>query len=218
MTSRKDGLDTRQKLLDAASAVFAAKGYRDTTIAEICRKAHSNVAAVNYHFGGKDALYTQVWRRAFDVALEVYPPDGGLGADAPPAELLRALIHAHLHRVLDDGRLGYAGQILLRELVDPTDVIEKILMEVIKPLRQRTWKIISDLLGPRAGEQDIHFCLMSVIHQCFAVGFCRYRKPNHPLSEHISPENIDILAEHITRFSLAGIAAVREKFETTHDN
>ncbi len=218
MTVRKDGMDTRQKLLDAASAVFAAKGYRDATIAEICHNAHSNVAAVNYHFGGKDALYTQVWRRAFDVALEVYPPDGGLAADAPPAELLRALIRAHLHRVLDDGRLGHAGQILLREMTNPTDVIGKILFEAIRPLHQKAWKIISDLLGTKAKEQDIHFCLMSVIHQCLAIGFFRYRKPNPPLSEHISPDNIDVLAEHITRFSLAGIAAVREKLEKTADN
>jgi len=60
MTIRKDGTDTKERLLRAASKVFAQRGYREATIAEICHKAGSNVAAVNYHFGGKDAVYIPV--------------------------------------------------------------------------------------------------------------------------------------------------------------
>ena len=82
MAVRKDGLDTYKKLLKAASEVFAEKGYRDATIAEICRRAQSNVAAVNYHFGSKDELYIAVWKNAFEEALRIYPPDGGLPPDA----------------------------------------------------------------------------------------------------------------------------------------
>ena len=56
---RKDGLETRQRLLEPASEVFAQKGFRDATIAEICREAGANVAAVNYHFGSKGELYVE---------------------------------------------------------------------------------------------------------------------------------------------------------------
>jgi len=51
MVIRKDGIDTQEKLLKAASEVFAEKGCQNTTVAEIGRRAGSNVAAVNYHFG-----------------------------------------------------------------------------------------------------------------------------------------------------------------------
>ncbi len=215
MAIRRDGVKSREKLLIAASEVFAEKGYRDTAVAEICRRAGSNVAAVNYHFGSKDELYAAVWRNAFEQAMQVYPPDGDLPSDAPAEKRLHALIHSSLHRILDDGRLGRAGQILLHELAEPTDVIEKILHDSIRSLRQRTEQIIKELLGTNASEQDLRFCELSVVHQCFAIGFARGRNKLPPFLKSNKPhyEFIDELAEHITAFSLAGIAAVRRKAE-----
>ena len=57
MRLRKDGQETRHKILETACAAFAEKGYRDATNAEICQRAQVNSAAINYHFGSKDALY-----------------------------------------------------------------------------------------------------------------------------------------------------------------
>jgi AcrR family transcriptional regulator len=216
MAIRKDGIDTREKLLKTASEVFARQGYRNTTVAEICQRAGSNIAAVNYHFGSKDALYTAVWRNAFEEALRAYPPDGGLPPDAPAEQCLRALIHSNLHRLLDTGQLGYAGRILMREMSDPTEAIRNALRDTIQPLRERTRKIIKRLLGPRAGNREIGFCEMSVIHQCLAMGFRKGKLPPGIIKGGGRPttELIDALVEHITCFSLAGIKAVRENLKT----
>ncbi|NLX18206.1 MAG: CerR family C-terminal domain-containing protein [Desulfobulbus sp.] len=215
MAIRKDGVDTYRKLLKAASEVFAEKGYRDTTVAEICRRAHSNVAAVNYHFDSKDELYIAVLKNAFGEALRVYPPDGGLPAEAPAEERLGALIHSVLHRILDDGRLGCAGQILLREMADPIETFRRVHEDIVRPLREIMLGIIRDLIGPDATEQQIVFCVMSVIHQCLAIGFRKGRGhlPSFLDSPQSTTETIDALAEHITLFSLAGLSAVREKIE-----
>jgi hypothetical protein len=59
---RKGGVATRKKLLAAAGRVFAEKGYHDATIAEICRLAGTNIAAVNYHFSDKETLYLEALR------------------------------------------------------------------------------------------------------------------------------------------------------------
>ena len=87
--ARRDGRKarTRERLLEAAGDVFAERGYRLARVVDICARAGANVAAVNSHFGGKAALYAEVWRRAFEEALRVYPPDGGLPPDAPAEEL-----------------------------------------------------------------------------------------------------------------------------------
>jgi AcrR family transcriptional regulator len=56
--------DTRARILNAASAVFAERGFNGATIREIVHRADVNVAAVNYHFGNKDALYELALRDA----------------------------------------------------------------------------------------------------------------------------------------------------------
>ncbi len=216
MAVRKDGLESRKRLLDAAAEVFALKGYREATVAEICRRAGANIGAVNYHFGSKDELYIAVWKAAFEQAMGVYPPDGELGVNAKPQKRLHALVHSLLHRIMDDGRLGHAGQILLREMADPTDAIAHVRRDAIRPLRERVQDIIRELLGPDASEQQLRFCQLSLMHQCLAIGFRRGKGqlpvlfPRQPLTEPLT----DSLVEHITRFSLAGIAAVRAEIES----
>ena len=114
--NRKDGLETRGRLLDAACAVFSEKGFQDASIADICRGAGANVASVNYHFGSKDALYAEVWRHTFETFMQAYPLDGGLPGDAPAEQRLFARVHALLKRVFDDGRVGQCFRIALREM------------------------------------------------------------------------------------------------------
>ena len=55
--------ETRARLLYAAARLFAERGYARVTVRDICKKARANVAAVNYHFGGKDGLYRAVMGR-----------------------------------------------------------------------------------------------------------------------------------------------------------
>ena len=70
---REDTIRTRKSLLDAACEIFARKGFRDTTIAEISKRAGTNIAAVNYHFSSKETLYVEAWRRAFQESVKELP-------------------------------------------------------------------------------------------------------------------------------------------------
>ena len=54
---REDGRQTREKLLSCAIELTAQKGFSAVTSKEICTRAGTNLAAVNYHFGGRDGLY-----------------------------------------------------------------------------------------------------------------------------------------------------------------
>src|SRR6266568_9220078 len=89
---------TRQRLLEAAGEVFAEQGFRTATIREICARADANVAAVSYHFGDKEQLYSEVLRFAHGCALDKYPPNLGLPADAPAEKRLYTFILSFLQR------------------------------------------------------------------------------------------------------------------------
>lgn len=210
MVKRKDGLERRAQLLESAMKVFSEKGFRDTTIADICQDASANTASVNYYFGSKEELYAEVWKTAFANAMEKYPPDMQLRTDASAEDKLRAVVKSFLHKMLDSGELGYAGQLLLMEMANPTEAIDHIKRDAIDPLRKRMVSILRELLDDRTGEQDIVFCAMSVIHQCMGFGFHRGQLPP-PLRGLEKTGLHEALVEHITRFSLAGIAAVKEQ-------
>ena len=58
-----DASRTRDRLLDAAERLLAAKGFEATSLRDVTSKAKANLAAVNYHFGSKDALVRAVFER-----------------------------------------------------------------------------------------------------------------------------------------------------------
>ena len=61
MTGAHPSLDvTREKLIEAAGEVFAEVGFHNATVREICALAGTNIAAVNYYFGEKLGLYSEV--------------------------------------------------------------------------------------------------------------------------------------------------------------
>ena len=47
----------KQPLLDAGIELFGERGFNGVSVRDICTKADTNVAAVSYHFGGKQDLY-----------------------------------------------------------------------------------------------------------------------------------------------------------------
>lgn len=207
---RKDGQKKKARLLEAATKVFAKKGFRDTTVSDICKTAGANVASVNYYFQSKEGLYAEVWRNAFNLALETYPPDGGLGEDSSFEERLGAMIKSMVYRMLDRGKLGCAGQILLMEISNPTEAIHLVKKDAILPLRKRFESLISEYLGKKASKKQIVFCVMSIINQCLMFGLKNGQLP--PVLRSIGKEELcDSLANHITMFSLAGIEAVKQE-------
>ena len=56
-------LQTRERVLDAAESVFAARGYDGATIRDIAEAAQEPIGTVHHHGGGKEALFSQVIAR-----------------------------------------------------------------------------------------------------------------------------------------------------------
>jgi AcrR family transcriptional regulator len=59
-------LSTCDRLLDSAERLFAEEGFHMTSLRQITQAAGTNLAAVNYHFGSKQALIVAVFRRRLD--------------------------------------------------------------------------------------------------------------------------------------------------------
>ncbi|MGA8181637.1 MAG: CerR family C-terminal domain-containing protein [Desulfobacterales bacterium] len=214
---RIDGQETRRNLLSAAIEIFAQKGFRDATIAEICRQAKANVAAANYHFGGKDALYVESWRFAFEKSLRTYPPNGGVDEGAPIEEQLRGRILAIMRRVIDPQ--SYELDIFYNEMANSTGLLSSTVQQSIEPIFRSFAAIVQELLGNQPDEQQVRLCLMSIHAQCFGPLMRERRRKIAstdplPASAEWNLDDLETLVDHVTRFSLAGIREIRKWMES----
>lgn len=200
--------ETHARLLDAAARLFAARGFKDVTVREICAAAKANVAAVNYHFGGKLGLYQQVVSKAIDTMRGTTDAARAAGVGLAPEERLRAYVRVFLRRVGSDGQDSWIHSMMAREIADPTPALDRIAEQVIAPRLDYVASLVADITGLGADDDMVRRCALSVQSQCHAA-------MPHPLATRalrLSTDEaaVDQLAEHIAIFSLAGIRAVSE--------
>jgi TetR/AcrR family transcriptional regulator len=95
---RRSGALTRVAVLDAAERLFAARGYRGTSLEEIGREAGLSRGTPGYFFGSKQRLYGEVLNRILsraeatlaDARARTHDPN------TPVPELLEEIVTAHL--------------------------------------------------------------------------------------------------------------------------
>lgn len=197
-------IPARDRLIEAAGEIFGDQGYDGATVREITRRAKVNLAAINYYFRDKEELYLEALNHAMrTIFIRSQPED--LGA-TPDAQLL-AYISGLLQRILNPARPGWHGKLLARELTSPSRLLNVLVETFIRPHRDTLHKIIQSAAGGRLSDSQIGLIGASVIGQCLYYRNCR------AVSERLSPEllegadYLDRIAEHISQFSLAGIAA-----------
>jgi len=198
--------ETRRQLLEAAGEVFAEVGFRDATVREICRRAGANIAAINYHFGDKEALYTEVLRYAHQKAFEKYPPLLDVPADAAPERKLRAFVHSLLLRIFDKGPTAWHGKLMSREMIEPTTALNSLVEERFRPMSVQLRAIVAQIIGRDAGDEHVRMCAFSVVSQSVFYHHCRPVMCRlHPDLENMDARRIEQLADHITKFSIAAM-------------
>jgi TetR/AcrR family transcriptional regulator, regulator of cefoperazone and chloramphenicol sensitivity len=201
---------TRNRLLTTASRIFAEKGFQETTIAEICEQAETNIASVNYHFRDKETLYLESWRFAFNQELKLYPPEGALASSATAEQRLAIRIRSIINRVADDKSYSFA--IINKEMAQPTRLLSDILEKEINPQRLQMFELLKECLGKSASNKQIHYCHTSIMGQCFQLLRLKHmQNARHSYSHPNYLSDIQDFADHVVLFSLAGIQAIRSQ-------
>lgn len=196
--------DTRQQLLDTAGPLFAERGFRATTVREICDAARANQAAINYHFRDKENLYIECVRHAAAVCTSRTPmpawPDG-----TPPQEKLRAFVRMFLNRVAVDHEPAWHAQLIMREMLLPTQACAEFVKDYVQPTISVLRGILAELLPESVPERKRMLVGFSIVGQIL-----HYRSARPVLSLLVGLEtfrsfDVETLTEHITAFSLAAV-------------
>ncbi len=197
---------TRERLLDASERLFAEKGFRAASVRDITRESSCNIAAVNYHFGGKSNLYREVFLRrlrsmrklrldAIETALS------RAGKDATLDFLVEAFATGFVAPLVEDnsGRLWLL--LLAQELIDPQLPTETFHAEMVEPME----RAMIDALGqvsPDLSREDAQLCIHSLIGQLLHAVNIQRCLPDG------GRRNLPDLVAHTVRFSVAGIRAL----------
>lgn len=206
---------TKQRLLEAAGELFAERGFRNTNVRDICRRAGANVAAVNYHFRDKEGLYAAVFQYAGACAIRTDESENGSGRARSPEQRLRQFIRGLLDSFFDGGRPAWLMKLVALEMIEPTRLLDTLVEERIRPDYTRLKSIVRELLGDRADEEIVGLCAFSIVGQCTFYRHNRSVVARLCPEQTYGPEEVERLADHITRFSRGALVAVKKPAKRT---
>ncbi|WP_415712780.1 TetR/AcrR family transcriptional regulator [Maridesulfovibrio sp.] len=204
--------NTKERILEAASRVFCEKGFKATTVRDICAEAEANVAAINYHFGDKLKLYHQVLKLWMEEMMTGADRQQGITDISTIEERLRAYVYGEFRSLCtyDDPekRKKKKIRLLFEEYVsedcDPElfKCHDEIDGELLTP-------IVREILAPIEDEniiQQAHIAVSGVlVHHFLAI-------IHYPEGEIESEEKLEFMADYYTTFITGSLKAIKEKY------
>jgi len=204
--------NSRARLIEAAIHCFSEKGFDATGIREIAQRAQANSALVQYHFGGKEGLYTAALTFLFErKPLALAPPPGTdtPGAREVAVQSLRDLLLHLLQELLqcnDSSALERAALLLItREMQNARSQALPLLMAHIRPYADHMEACLRVLRPDLDDEHRLDMSLSvfgPIFHLHTALPLVRAMRGDPGF-----PQDLERLADHFTSFSLRGIGA-----------
>ena len=123
---------TKERILDAAETLFAQHGFGGTSLRQVTSRADVNIAAVNYHFGSKENLVNEVFRRRMDEMSVERLKALKQAVQAHPGELepvLAAFVEPALAMAQDRHGGGAFIRVIARAYAESNDSLRKFLSD-----------------------------------------------------------------------------------------
>jgi TetR/AcrR family transcriptional regulator, regulator of cefoperazone and chloramphenicol sensitivity len=196
---------TRQSIMKAAVTLFAESGYDGTSVRAIVTKARVNQAAINYHFKGKDGLYLEVLKAAFEGYTKFDGFDPESLKDMPREEALRQFVRQQLRPLLARDEVSRYIRIFAWENVRPSKMMRKLITGEATPFLARAADLVRRFLPAGASEQDAMCAAIWLMGQCNV--FVRNREQFTEAPFNLKPDEtfVDKLTDFVSGLALAGL-------------
>ena len=201
---------TRTRILDAAEELFMQHGFEGTSMRQLTSRAGVNLAAVNYHFGSKDALIEAVFRRRLDpmnaarlAELAKLDASGSLSPEA----IIRAFVGPSL-RLVEDAKGGGRNftRLLGRTYTEPSKTLRALIGQMYAPTMER-YKAALERALPQMPREELvwrmHFMFGTLAYTLAATDTVQLIAGCKPEDRY----DARLLEERLTAFLLAGLRA-----------
>lgn len=198
---------TKQRILGAAEALFAEHGFAGASLRQVTAAAKVNLAAVNYHFGSKDNLIEEVFRRRLDELsrrrLERLAEIDAAGQNTLETAL-DAFISPALELSLDRKGGSVFMRVLARAFAEHNDHLRKFLSENYGYVLKDFAAAFAQLL-PQLDKEELYWRLD------IAIGSLTYAMADFGMIQRRTGESErehrEQMAKHLIHFTAAGLRA-----------
>ena len=206
---RSDGQQARLRLLDAGLALFADKGFAQTSTREIAQLAQVNVAAISYYFGDKEGLYRAVFTDPrYNPSID---PDAVAATPTDIQTTLRFLLAGLAASLKDVAVTRQCMKLHFREMLQPTGVWQAEIDNNIKPNHQALVQALCQHLKLAQADDDVHRLAFSI------AGLGIMLHVGHDVVTAVRPQvidgsaAIDLYVERILSYALAMVEAEAQR-------
>jgi AcrR family transcriptional regulator len=201
---------TKAQVFAAAERLFALHGFQNVSVRDITAEAGVNLASVNYHFGSKDALLFEIFRRRTaelnrERARMLHEASDRHGGNPPVRDILEALFAPPLRWADPASDRRVSVQFIIRARSEGTAEIREVLQSDVSHLARfaDALKKARPDLPPEAVYWRLHFCL-GMVHNNRFMEFDRL----HHLSGGLTREgDVKGLLARMLDFAEAGFTA-----------
>jgi AcrR family transcriptional regulator len=204
-----DRQSTHLQLLEAAGQEFAEKGFERTTAREICERAGTNTAAVNYYFGGIEGLHAAVLEEARNRLFSVNAIAAAVAGKTDPKAKLEAVIALVVHALTGPLSTSWVLRVLGRELVAPSPAMDDMKEKVLLPRARILRQFVGELMRlPEDHPAVARGCISLMAPICMLILADRRMLKRALPSFGLGPNDAAALARHMVQYALAGLEAV----------
>ena len=198
---------TKDRILGAAEELFAQHGFAGTSLRQVTTRADVNIAAVNYHFGSKENLVNEVFRRRMDEMSARRLAQLKAALQQHPGELepvLAAFVEPALAMAQDRHGGGAFIRVIARAYAEKNDNLRKFLSDQYGHVLRDFAKAIAGCV-PALGKEQLYWRLdfLSGALTYAMADFGMIKRPSG-LSEAAHRERA---ARELIRFASAGLKA-----------
>lgn len=196
---------TKERILGAAEALFATHGFAGASLRQVTAAAKVNLAAVNYHFGSKDKLIEEVFRRRLDELNSRRVAELAKLAQREDTDL-EAVLDAYIRPALDLSRNGGGGaafvRVLARAYAEHNETLRRFLSDnyghVLRQFAVEFARLLPDL-----GKDELYWRLDIVTGALtYAMADFGIIQRKSDVAERTHREQA---AEHLIQFAAAGL-------------
>jgi AcrR family transcriptional regulator len=201
---------TKAQVFAAAERLFALNGFQNVSVRDITAEAGVNLASVNYHFGSKDALLYEIFRRRTaemnrERARMLHQAADRHGGKPPVRDILEALFAPPLRWSNPAHERRISVQFIIRARSEGTEAMKETLRTDVSHLKRFADALIAAL--PHLPREDIYWRLHFALGMLHNNRFAEFDRL-HVLSDGATREaDVDGLLRRMIDFAEAGFLA-----------